>query len=410
MSGHRISIDADRLFDRIHELGAIGALPDGGVGRLALTDADRQARDLLVDWMWALGLEVEIDAIGNILGWREGSELEAPIMTGSHIDSVRAGGRLDGAYGVLAGLEVVACLNDHHLTTRLPLVVAAFTNEEGARFQPDMLGSLVHVGGMSLADALDTRDAAGARLGAELARIGYAGGASPGAIRPAAFVELHIEQGPILEAEGITIGAVEGVQGISWREYLFAGQANHAGTTPMRLRRDAGLAAARLAVAVREIVGEIGGDQVGTIGEIELTPNVINVVPGRARMTVDLRNTDEDLLRKAEARVAVAVEGIARAEGVGLETRELARFEPVVFDAGLVARIEDAAQARGHSHRRMASGAGHDAQMLARIAPAAMIFVPSVGGISHNPAEHTDAPDLEAGANLLLDMMLEMAL
>ncbi len=405
MNGRGLSIDYARLAGRIRELGAVGALEGGGVGRLALSDADRAGRDLLVDWMWALGLDVEIDAIGNIFGWREGAEITAPVMTGSHIDSVRAGGMLDGAYGVLAGLEVVTCLNDHAVTTDKPLVVAAFTNEEGARFHPDMMGSLVHVGGMSLSDALDTRDTAGLRLGDELTRIGYAGGATPGAIKPAAFIELHIEQGPILEAEGIRIGAVEGVQGISWREYVFQGQANHAGTTPMRLRRDAGLAAARLAVAVADIVAE----QVGTVGEIEPAPNLVNVVPGRARLTVDLRNTDEARLQEAEARVARAADEIAAAADLGLESRSLARFEPVAFDAAIVDSVARAAEARGHSHRRMPSGAGHDAQMLARIAPAGMIFVPSIAGISHNPAEHTAPEDLEAGANLLLDVMLELA-
>ncbi len=215
MNGRVLPIDYARLAGRIRERGAVGALEGGGVGRLALSDADRAGRDLLVDWMWALGLDVEIDAIGNIFGWRKGAKIATPVMTGSHIDSARAGGMLDGAYGVLAGLEVVTCLNDHAITTDKPLVVAAFTNEEGARFHPDMMGSFVHICDMSLADALDTRDTAGLRLGDEFTRIGYAGGATPGAIRPAAIIELNIEQGPILEAEGIRISAVEGVQGIS---------------------------------------------------------------------------------------------------------------------------------------------------------------------------------------------------
>ncbi len=232
---------------------------------------------------------------------------------------------------------------------------------------------------------------------------------APGTIRPAAFVELHIEQGPILEAEGITIGAVESLQGISWREYGFRGQANHAGTTAMRLRRDAGLAAARLCLAVREIVLGMAGDSVGTVGEIELTPGVINVIPGAVRLTVDLRNTDDARLGEAERLVDEAAREIVEAEAVELQSRELVRFSPVVFDAALVERIEAVAEARGFSHRRMASGAGHDAQMMARIAPAAMIFVPSVGGVSHNPAEHTEARDLEAGANVLLDVLVDLA-
>ncbi len=409
MVAHRRSIDPKRLSARIARLGEVGALPGGGVGRLALSDADREARDLLVGWMRELGLGVEIDRIGNIFGHRAGAEDLPPVMTGSHIDSVSAGGLLDGAYGVLAGLEVVETLNDGAITTRRPLVVAAFTNEEGSRFQPDMMGSLVHAGGLALGAALDARDGDGLRLGDELARIGHAGPMAPGTFRPAAFVELHIEQGPILEAEGITIGAVESLQGILWREYGFRGQANHAGTTAMRLRRDAGLAAARLCLAVREIVLGMAGDSVGTVGEIELTPGVINVVPGAARLTVDLRNTDDARLGEAERLVDEAAREIAEAEAVELQSRELVRFSPVVFDAALVERIEAVAEARGFSHRRMASGAGHDCQMMARIAPAAMIFVPSVGGVSHNPAEHTEARDLEAGANVLLDVLVDLA-
>ena len=360
--------------------------------------------------MGELGLEVSVDPVGNVFGLRAGSDAQAaPVMTGSHIDTVRTGGRYDGNLGVLGGLEVVQCLNDACIATRRPLAVAVFTDEEGARFAPDMLGSLVYVGGMPLAEALDTVAIDGRRLGDELVRIGYAGSAPLGVHRPHAFVELHIEQGPVLDAEGITIGAVEDLQGISWQEVSVTGQSNHAGTTPMRLRHDAGYCAAAIGTFLRRLAGETGASQVCTMGAVTLHPNLINVVAARAKVTVDLRNTDEARLREAERRFAGFLEELARAEGVKIETRRLARFEPVRFDAGLAAAIERHAARLGYTHRRMTSGAGHDAQMLARICPAAMVFVPSVGGISHNPAEHTAPADLAAGANVLLHTLLELA-
>ncbi len=407
------SIDADALLARIERLAAVGAVEavDGsgarGVSRIALSDADRDGRDLLVRMMRELGLEVRVDRIGNVFGVRAGRGDAAPVMCGSHIDTVARGGRLDGAYGVLAALEVVRWLDARALRTHRALVVAAFTNEEGVRFQPDMMGSLVHAGGLALDEALDARDGAGLRLGDELARIGYAGDMDCGAIRPHAFVELHIEQGPVLEAEGRAIGAVDGVQGISWQQFTIRGKANHAGTTPMHLRRDAGHAAAAIAVFVRELARRCGG--VATVGTIELQPNLINVIASRARVSVDLRHVDDAALHAAEAELAAFVQQLAEAEGVDIETRRLARFAPVAFDARLVRHIEAAAAAHGHAARRISSGAGHDAQMIARIAPAAMIFVPSAAGISHNPREHTDAAQLALGATVLRDVLLALA-
>ncbi len=404
-----LRIDIDRLLARLDQLAEIGALPGGGVSRLALSDADQAGRDLVLNWMRALNLEITIDAIGNIIAVRPGRQDIAPIMTGSHIDTVAAGGRFDGNLGVLGGLEVIATLDRAGIETERPLAVGVFTNEEGARFTPDMLGSLVYVGGLDLACALDIVAIDGARLGDELKRIGYAGDAAPGWLRPHAFIELHIEQGPILEAEEITIGAVENLQGISWQEVRIQGQANHAGTTPMRLRRDAGLAAARVTTRVREISAEIAGNQVGTVGAITLKPNLINVIAAEAHLAVDLRNTDETQLQQAEALFSAALESIAADEGVTIESRRLARFEPVIFDREIAELIEKTARRLGYSTRRMTSGAGHDAQMLARICPTAMIFTPSVGGISHNPAEFTECADLEAGANVLLQTLVELA-
>ncbi|MCP5265569.1 MAG: Zn-dependent hydrolase [Burkholderiaceae bacterium] len=409
MTDDALRIDPQRLFARLDALAQVGAIDGGGCCRLALTDDDRRGRDLVVRWMRELDLAVSIDAIGNVFGLRAGRTQAAPVMTGSHIDTVRTGGRYDGNLGVLAGLEVLQTLDDASIVTERPLVVAFFTDEEGARFPPDMLGSLVYVGDMPLAEALDVRAIDGARLGDELARIGYAGSAAPGVHRPHAFVELHIEQGPVLDAEGVTIGAVQDLQGISWQQLTVTGQSNHAGTTPMRLRHDAGYAAAAVAGYVRELAREMGGSQVGTVGKIDLHPNLINVIAARATLTVDLRNIDEARLREAEERLAVFLAQLASDEGVTIETRSLARFEPVRFDAGVVARIEAVASSLGLSHRRMTSGAGHDAQMLARICPTAMIFVPSVQGISHNPAEHTEAVDLAAGANVLLHTLLGLA-
>ncbi|HXP96263.1 MAG TPA: Zn-dependent hydrolase, partial [Telmatospirillum sp.] len=381
----------------------------GGVARLALSDADRQGRDLVVGWMKDLGLAVSIDGIGNVVGVRAGQEDGPLVMAGSHIDTVATGGRYDGNLGVMAGLEVIATLNEAGIVTKRPLAVAFFTNEEGSRFQPDMLGSLVYVGDLPLDDALATPAIDGARLGDDLTRIGYAGPAPVGRPKVHAYVELHVEQGPVLEAEGFTIGAVEGVQGISWTEFTVTGQSNHAGTTPMRLRHDAGYVAAEIATFVRRLAREMGGNQVATVGALTLSPNLVNVVADRAVMTVDLRNTDEAHLQDAEAKLFAFVAETAKAEGVLVHQRTLARFVPVDFSPALVARVEAIAKDFDLPVRRLPSGAGHDAQMLARVCPACMIFVPSVKGISHNVQEYTAPDDLTAGANVLLRLLTELA-
>jgi len=404
-----LRIRPERLIGRLEQLAAIGRTDEGACCRLALTDEDKAGRDLLVSWMRELGLEVRVDRIGNLFGLRRGTEDLAPVMSGSHIDTVRTGGRFDGNLGVLGALEAIETLNDAGVRTRRPLVVGVFTNEEGARFAPDMMGSLVYVGGLPLKEALDTVGIDGKRVGDELARIGYAGDAGLGLYRPHAFVELHIEQGPVLDIEGVRIGAVESLQGISWQEVTITGQSNHAGTTPMRLRHDAGYCAAAIGTKLREIARELGGDQVCTMGLVKLHPNLINVIAARATVTVDIRNTDEATLREAERRFAAFLEELAAAEGVKIETRRLARFEPVQFDDGIAHLVEHHAGRLGLSCRRMTSGAGHDAQMLARICPTAMIFVPSIGGISHNPAEDTRPEDLAAGTDVLLHTLLELA-
>ena len=409
MKVEQLRINEARLMARLDELAAIGATADGSCCRLALTDEDKAGRDLVVGWMKALGLEVRVDPIGNIFGLRRGTEDVDPVMTGSHIDTVRTGGRYDGNLGVLGALEVMQVLNEAGIATRRPLAVGVFTDEEGARFQPDMLGSLVYAGGLPLAQAYETVGIDGKMLKDELARIGYLGEAPLPFARPHAFVELHIEQGPVLDAEGLTIGAVENLQGISWQEVSIAGQSNHAGTTPMRLRHDAGFCAAAIGHYMRHLARELGGSQVATMGSVTLHPGLINVIAARAEVTVDLRNTDEALLLEAEQRFAQFLAQLAAEEGVRIETRTLARFAPVTFDKRVADLVARTAGKLGHSCRPMTSGAGHDAQMMARICPTAMIFVPSVKGISHNPAEHTEPAHLAAGADVLLHTVLELA-
>jgi beta-ureidopropionase / N-carbamoyl-L-amino-acid hydrolase len=402
-------VNASRLAARLDALGAMGAIPGGGVCRLALTAEDRAGRDLVAGWMRELGLAVTIDAIGNVVGVRQGTESGPPVMAGSHIDTVRTGGRYDGNLGVLAGLEVIQTLNDAGIVTRRPLAVAFFTNEEGARFNPDMMGSLVYVGGLPLEQALATVGIDGESVGDCLKNIGYHGAAFCGNPQVHAYLELHIEQGPVLDSEGITIGAVEGVQGISWTEFTVRGVSNHAGTTPMRMRHDAGYVACAIAQHAREIARSLGGNQVATVGAINLSPNLVNVIADQAVFTVDLRNTDEARLQQAERQLHAFAAELAAAEGVTLSHRTLARFEPVAFDPAVVNLVEATARRLGHSVRRLPSGAGHDAQMLARVCPAGMIFVPSLGGISHNVKEFTALPDLEAGANVLLHTLLALA-
>lgn len=411
-----LRIDGPRLWQRLEALGEIGAIegPNGerGCARLALTDVDRDGRDLVVSWMRDLGMDVSIDAIGNVVATRAGSDPSAaPVMVGSHIDTVRTGGRFDGNLGVLGGLEIVETLAQHGVTTKRPIQVAFFTDEEGSRFAPDMLGSLVYVGGFAVEEALDVQAADdGARLGDELTRIGYAGPTPvPAAAFPHAYAELHIEQGPVLEDEEVTIGVVTGVQGISWTEVTVTGQSAHAGTTPMPLRHDALAVAARVIHEIRLLAGYFGAPQVATVGMLDVTPNLVNVVPAKVVFSIDLRNTDEAVLQQAEAEAFASCTACASDEGCEVSMRTLARFEPVEFDDGMIDLVETTAQRLGHSTRRMPSGAGHDAQMLARVCPTAMVFVPSVNGLSHNIAEYTKPEDVEAGANVLLQVVLAKA-
>jgi len=401
-------INGDRLLQRIMDLASIGAIDGGGCARLALTDEDAAGRDLVVGWMHELGMTVTTDVIGNVIGtWNVGAG--SPVMTGSHIDTVRTGGKYDGNLGVLAGLEVIQTLQESSYTPSRPISVGIFTNEEGSRYAPDMLGSLVYVGGLAIEEALNIVGIDGSRVGEELERIGYNGATPCPGLAPHAFVELHIEQGPVLEKTNVVIGAVTGVQGISWQEVTITGQSNHAGTTPMSMRRDPSFVAAKIAVFLRDLADRYAGHQVCTVGKVDLFPNLINVIPAKAVMTLDVRNTEEEILQRAENEITEFITSLALEENVAITSRQLARFEPVVFHPQVIDLVESAAMALAPSVTRMPSGAGHDAQMFARVCPSAMIFVPSVEGISHNPAEFTSPQDLVLGANILLQVLVDLS-
>lgn len=398
-----------QILGRLAELGRTGLDAEGRRMRLAASDADREGRDLVAGWMREAGLRVVVDRIGNIFGIWETDEnkAEAPVMTGSHIDSVIDAGRYDGCLGVISGLEALKTMKEAGIRTKHPLIVGVFTNEEGVRYSPDMMGSLVYAGGMAVEDALASVGTDGTMMGQELKRIGYAGSVRPGFVTPKAFVELHIEQGPIMDAEGVSIGAVENLQGIHWQRITIEGAANHAGTTPTRMRKDAGLAAAKVNVFARELVTKSGG--VATVGTIAFEPGAVNVIPSRAVFTLDLRNPDKAKLDSDDAAIGAYLKELEKSDGVRITSEHMTCFDPVPFDDGICRIIEKSAQNRGLSVRRMVSGAGQDAQMLARICPTAMIFVPSVNGISHNPRELTHDEDVINGANVLLDVLKELA-
>lgn len=401
-------INSERLLDRLRILGGIGRSPSGGLTRIAFTGEDYQARAQVIAWMQEAGLEVCRDPIGNLFGIQP-ERSEAPVLSGSHIDSVANAGHLDGALGVVAALEVLQTVRDNGIQVARPLAVAVFANEEGVRFQPDMMGSLVMAGGLSLEEALARTDTAGISLRDSLHAEPQTRAIQLNAIKPARFVELHIEQGPVLEAADTQIGIVEGVQGIFWAEVIFYGRAGHAGTTPLALRADAGLAAMSFATQLHQRLSALDDSQLLTIGEIELQPGMINVIPRTARLTIDMRNRNAAKLSEAKGILESTRRGIETAFGVHSEIKPKVDLSPVGLDGDIIARLGALAEKGGLSWQTLVSGAGHDAQMMAAIAPSAMIFVPSIGGISHNPREATHDEDLVAGANLLLDAMLDLA-
>jgi N-carbamoyl-L-amino-acid hydrolase len=398
------------------DLARVGATPRGGNCRLALSPLDGKGRDLVVGWMRAAGLAITVDQVGNIFGVRPGRDpTRRPVMTGSHIDTQPTGGRFDGCYGVLAGLEVMRTLNDRGVTTEAPLALAIWTNEEGTRFVPVMMGSGVHCGVFPLETALSATDADGLAVRDELAAIGYAGGAPIGTVQAASYLEAHIEQGPVLEAEETVIGVVTGSLGLRWYDVRVGGMEAHAGPTPMALRRDALYAATHLMQAVVDIANdpEFAPLGRGTVGVVKVHPASRNVIPGRVDFTVDLRHEDAALLERMEQRFRAAAAALASGETTGtpvaVEITDVQQFPPTPFDRALVERVRSEARARGSSHRDIVTGAGHDAVYMARIVPTAMIFVPCKDGISHNEVEDADPRHLEAGANVLLGAMLAEA-
>jgi N-carbamoyl-L-amino-acid hydrolase len=394
-------INRTRLEASIEALGRIGETPGGGLNRVALTDEDRRGRDLLVGWMREAGLAVSVDQMGNIFGLRPGAENLPPVLMGSHADSVPTGGKYDGQLGVLCALEAIRSLNDHGVKTRHPVGMVIFTNEEGARFQPAMIGSGVMAGKIPLEDAYNARDRDGVRLVDALERIGYLG-PEPCVPRPVrAYLELHIEQGPILEEEGIPVGVVEGIVAISWSRLTLCGVQDHAGPTPMRVRHDALVAAAEVVRGVREIARKIGGNFVSTVGRLDVTPNITNAIPGRVTMSVDFRDPEDATVSRALGMLDRLVRDAARAEGVTYELEHYWRVPRTPFHPEVVGAVEQAARSLGCGYRRILSGAGHDAQYMAAICPTGMIFVPSRGGRSHCEEEFTSIADIEHGANTL---------
>jgi beta-ureidopropionase / N-carbamoyl-L-amino-acid hydrolase len=408
MMAAQATVSSERLWESLMAMAEIGRTPAGGVRRLALSDEDRRARDLFVHWLQDAGCTVRVDDLGNIYGRRAGAEPGAgPVVCGSHLDTVPTGGRFDGALGVLGALEVVRAMNDASLVTRRPVEVVCWTNEEGARFAPAMLASGVVCGQLTIDAAYGSRDSAGRSFGEELTRIGYRGEAEHRLQAPVAYVELHVEQGPILERAGAQIGIVEGVEGIAWGWIDVVGQAAHAGPTPMEDRLDALVAASRAVLAIRTMAKELPGVRT-TVGRCDVSPNTINVVPGAVRLSTDLRARDAAALQAAAQRLQDVCTAIGAQDGVEVRASEFWRSPPTPFAAMVVDAVADTAHSLRYTTRRLWAGAGHDAKYVADRFPAGMIFVPSAGGLSHNEAEWTPKEDCGRGGAVLLGTVLRL--
>lgn len=409
-AGKNMRIDGDRLWSSLMEMARIGPGIAGGNDRQALTDADAESRALFRRWCEEAGCTMGVDGMGNMFARREGADAQAlPVYVGSHLDTQPTGGKYDGVLGVLAGLEIVRTLNDLGVTTRHPIVVTNWTNEEGTRFAPAMLSSGVFAGAFDQAWAEDRTDGAGIRFGDALDRIGWRGDEPVGARKMRAFFELHIEQGPILEDEGKEIGVVTHGQGLWWLQVTLTGCASHTGTTPMETRRDAGLGMARIVDEVNRIATRAQPGAVGTAGHIEVFPNSRNVIPGKAVLTVDFRSPDKAKLDAMKAELEAAAPRIAGELGLDCEIEASGHFDPVTFDTDCVAAIRDAAERLGYGHRDIVSGAGHDACWIAGVAPAAMVMCPCVNGLSHNEAEEITRDWARAGAEVLMHAVIDTA-
>jgi N-carbamoyl-L-amino-acid hydrolase len=405
-----LRINGERLLARLAEMAQIGATDKGGVCRVALSDEDKVGRDLFIEWCRAAGCKITVDQIGNIFARRKGSDDDLPvILAGSHLDSQPTGGKFDGAYGVLAALEVVETLNDHNFTTTHPLEIVSWTNEEGARFSPGLTGSGIFTGVVNLEEAFACTDKNGTTLGDELQRIGYAGDAVPGKKSIKAALEIHIEQGPILEAEGFPIGVVQSIQGMRWYDLVIEGQEAHAGTTPMENRKDPAAAAVRIIDQIYRLNEQYAPDGRATFGDIEVEPGSRNTVPGKMIVTLDFRHPKAEVLEAVDYKIRSILDAECKKLGTTGRVEEIWYMPPVSFAAECIAAVQDAADLLGHQTLNMVSGAGHDAMYLAGIAPTGMIFIPCENGLSHNELENAQPEDLIAGGDVLLHAILELA-
>lgn len=405
-----LQIDSGRLWGAIHETAKFGATAKGGVRRLTLGPEDKQVRDWFRTACEAAGLEVHVDALGSMFGLRKGRDTsKLPLGIGSHLDTQPTGGKYDGILGTLAALEVVRTLNDAEIETEMPICVINWTNEEGSRFAPAMMASATYAGDYTTEDIWSRKDASGVTVGEALDEIGYRGSEPVGALKLGAFLELHIEQGPLLEAENKTIGVVDRGQGIIWYDGRITGFESHAGTTPMPLRRDALSAMAELALAIEKIAGSHAPNAVATIGELNIANPSRNVIPGEIAFTLDVRSPDSTIMDTLDRDIHAAVIEIAQRRRVAIDLEPIWRKPPTIFDDKLVNAVQTAATELGYSHRRITSGAGHDACNVAGVIPSAMIFVPCKDGVSHNELEDATQADCSAGANVLLHAVLAVA-
>lgn len=405
-----MQINDERLLQRIAEMAQIGATEKGGVCRVALSEEDKAGRDLFIDWCQGAGCSITIDQIGNIFARRRGGNAELPtVLAGSHLDSQPTGGKFDGAYGVLAALEVIETLNDLDHATTYPVEIVSWTNEEGARFAPGLAGSGVHAGVFDLEEAYASTDKNGLSLGDELQRIGYAGEAEVGRKSIKAALEIHIEQGPILEAEGIPIGIVTGVQGMRWYDLVFEGQEAHAGTTPMERRKDPVAATISVLEKIYRLNEDYAPEGRTTFGDFTVKPGSRNTVPGQLTTTLDYRHPDAGVLSTVDQEIRSIVAAESHARSVVGRVDEIWYMPPVTFAPECIAAVQKSADKLGYSSKKMISGAGHDAMYLAQIAPTGMIFIPCESGLSHNELENAHPDDLIAGANVLLHAILELA-
>lgn len=408
--GENLRINSDRLWDSIMEMAKIGPGIAGGNNRQTLTDADGEGRHLFKRWCEAAGLEMGVDEMGTMFARREGTEPDLPpVYVGSHLDTQPTGGKYDGVLGVLGGLEIVRSLNELDIKTKHPIVVTNWTNEEGARFAPAMMASGVFAGVLDQADVYEHVDKDGKKFGEELERIGWKGSEKVGERKIHAFFELHIEQGPILEDEGIDIGVVTHGQGLKWLQVTLTGKEAHTGSTPMPKRRNAGLGMARVIELVHEIAMDYQPDAVGAVGHMEVYPNSRNIIAGRTMFTIDIRSPEKEVLDAMDGRIREGIDTICEALDIKYQIDQVGHFDPVTFDPGCIKAVRDAAERLGYTHRNIVSGAGHDACWINRVAPTAMVMCPCVDGLSHNEAEEITKEWAAAGADVLFHAVVETA-